>query len=81
MPLNPVDHDDLLAAPAVDGGTNDGSRGGRIVEEGQHVIIIHALIGFDESDRPVFGKMHHKGSRYLVGAVLCNAVPLADQRQ
>ena len=81
MPLNRDDHDGLLATPNVDGGTNDGSHGGRIGEEGHHVVIIHALIRFDESDRPVFGEMHHKGRSSLEGAVLCNVVPLADQLQ
>ena len=50
-----IEHDIMLVKISMDGGADDGSHSGLIVEEGCHVVIIHAPIGFDESHFPVFG--------------------------
>ena len=80
LPLGCGDHDSLLLAPIVDGGAYEGYHGGLIGEEGRHLSILYAPIGFYKLYRPVFDEMYHKGGSSLEGAVVCDTVPLVDQR-
>ena len=63
----------------MDGGADEGSHGGQLGYEEHNVVIVQSQVLFDESHHPVFYKMHNKGGSSLEGAVVCEAVPLADQ--